>query len=132
MIGFGVRRYELTPENRAWVRGPHGTEPGAMPSVTLDVAKFSAAFPTGAVPSGVLVSRPTGQEKVVPYDPAGEDGSEKPLGFLWNSVTIEPGLAFSNAAYIHGFVNPDRLPIESGKGALDAAARTALTNIIFD
>lgn len=132
-MAFNVKRFAAQSENRSWLRGPHGTEPGANANITLDAAAFSGLHPNGFVPSGTLVGKVTASGKYAPYDAAGADGSEVPAGFLFSSVSVDPGAeVLAGALYAHGFVNPDRLPIESGKGALDEAARTALTNIIFD
>ena len=44
-------------DSKAWLASPHGTEPNAMPSVTVDTALFTAGDKAnGYIPSGVLVS----------------------------------------------------------------------------
>lgn len=133
MTSLNVNRFALQSENRSWLRGPHGTEPGANENVTLDIPAFAGLHPNGFVPSGIVISRDAAKKKFVPYDPAGTDGSEDPAGFLSGSLAIADGATVVGGALVaHGFVNPDRLPIKSGKGALDAAARTALSHVIFE
>lgn len=133
MTSLNVSRFALQSENRSWLRGPHGTEPGANANITLDIPKFAGLHPNGFVPSGTLVALDSATKKYVPYDSAGTDGSEVPAGFLFGSLTIAEGATVvGGALYAHGFVNADKLPLKTGKGALDTAARTALTHIIFE
>ncbi|MGP9727893.1 head decoration protein [Glutamicibacter sp. AOP3-A1-12] len=133
MTSLNSRRWSAQSENRAWLRGPHGTEPGANANITLDIPTFAGLHPNGFIPSGFVVSRDAATQKFVPYDPAGLDGSEVPAGFLFGSLSVAEGATVvGGALFDHGYVNADRLPLSEGKGALDEAARTALTHIIFD
>lgn len=133
MTSLNSRRWSAQSENRAWLRGPHGTEPGANANITLDIPAFADLFPNGFIPSGTLVGKITASEKFGPYDPAALDGTETPAGFLFGSLPVSVGQTIVGGALVdHGYVNADRLPLSEGKGALDEAARTALTHIIFD
>lgn len=117
-------------EKRAWLWGPHGTEPGTNPSIELDLAQFPAAtYTNGYVPSGTVVTK-LGDGRYGAYTP----GGAAPAGLLFSSVTVKDGKVTSpNAAlYVHGFVNPALLPFTSGPGSLDAAAREALSQIHFE
>lgn len=133
MTSLNVKRWDAQSENRSWLRGPHGTEPGANANITLDIPAFADLYPNGFIPSGILVGKITASEKFGPYDPDAVDGTETPAGFLFGSLTVEAGASVvGGALFDHGYVNADRLPVDSGKGALDEAARTALTHIIFE
>ncbi|GGJ58852.1 head decoration protein [Glutamicibacter ardleyensis] len=133
MTSLNVNRWSAQSENRSWLRGPHGTEPGANANITLDIPAFAGLHPNGFIPSGILVGKITASEKFGPYDPAAVDGTEAPAGFLFSSLPVADGqTVVGGALFDHGYVNADRLPVDSGKGALDEAARTALTHIIFD
>lgn len=124
-----------TVEDRSWLRGPHGTDPGSMPSVPLDYSKFTGTnFADGTIKSGCVLGKITASGKYGPYDPAAADGRQTAKAFLWNSRAIPTNTAQlgSDAALVHGFVNPARLPYASGFGSLDTAARTALALVYFD
>lgn len=122
-------------ENRSWLRGTHGTDPGSMPSIPLDYALFTGAnYSDGTVKSGCVLGKVTATGKYGPYDPAASDGREVAKGFLWNSRQIPANTAqkASDALYVHGFVDPDRLPYAAGIGSLDAAGKADLTLVYFD
>lgn len=133
MTSLNVSTTGIQAENRAWLRGPHGTEPGANPNITLDIPKFAGLHPNGFIPSGTLVAKVTATNKYAPYDTAATDGTEIPKGFLFGSLTVEAGATVvAGGLYVHGFVNETKLPFQTGKGSVDADAKTALTHIIFD
>ena len=120
-------------ENRAWLRGPHGTDDNAKVNATLDASLFPAAVqkPEGYIVSGTVAARKTSTGYIGAYDPTGSDGLNKPVGILYNTVSIKNGIEHVfNALLVHGTVNEDELPFASGMGSLDAAARTALPHII--
>lgn len=119
-------------ENRSWLVSQHGTEPGATPSVTLDVSKFAGLYPKGFIPSGIVLGRITASKLYGPYDTAATDGSEAPAGHLFSSLAVREGSTkIGGAILVHGFVDPAKLPATTGKGALDAAAKTALALINY-
>lgn len=121
-------------EKRGWLWGEHGTEPGATPSVTLDVAAFTGAthYPNGHIPSGIVLGRITASGLYGPYDPAAVDGTEDPAGLLFSSVAVRAGSTkIGGAILVHGFVDPARLPFPTGTGAADEAAQAALTLIYW-
>ena len=134
MTSLNVTRTTIQAENRSWLRGPHGTEPGANPNVTLDVSKFTAGthYPNGFIPSGIVLGKITAGGKYGPYDKDATDGRQVAAGFLFGSLTIDGATVVAGGLVLHGFVNPAKLPLQSGTGALDAAARTALTAVIFE
>lgn len=133
MTSLNVTRFALQSENRSWLRGPHGTEPGANASITLDIPAFAGLHPNGFVPSGIVVGKITATKKYGPYDPAATDGTETAAGFLFGSLPIQDGATVVGGALVnHAYVNADKLPIKTGKGALDADARADLTNTIFE
>lgn len=133
MTSLNVTRFALQSENRAWLRGPHGTDPGANANITLDIPAFAGTHPNGFIPSGIVVGKITATEKFGPYDPAASDGTETAAGFLFGSLSVDAGATVVGGALVnHAYVNADKLPIQTGKGALDAAARADLTHILFD
>lgn len=134
MTSLNVTRTTLQAENRSWLRGPHGTEPGANPNVTLDVSKFTAGihYPNGFIPSGIVLGKITASGKYGPYEAAATDGRETAAGFLFGSLTVQGTAPIASGLVMHGFVNAAKLPLQSGIGALDAAARVDLTHIIFE
>lgn len=132
MTSLNVTSSGFQAENRSWLRGPHGTEPGANPSITLDIPLFDGLYPDGFIPSGIVVGK-VASGKYGPYDPAGTDGTETAKGLLFGSLTVHPGATVVGGALVnHAYVNPAKLPIQSGKGALDAAAQAELPHIILD
>lgn len=135
MTHLGVTKTTIQAENRAWLRGPHGTEPGANPNVTLSVALFTAGthYPNGFIPSGIVLGKVTATGLYGPYDSTATDGRETAAGFLFGSLTVPVGIdRVASGLVVHGFVNPAKLPLQSGTGALDATGRTDLAHIIFE
>ena len=129
-----------TVASRAWLRGMHGTDPGSMPSIPLNLATFIGPnFTDGTIKAGCLIGKTTASGIFGVYDPAATDGRQTAVGFLWNTITIGTDTArkLSDALFVHGFVNDTLpaaaggLPYTTGLGALDAAARTALANRIY-
>lgn len=134
MTDFGITTTNHQAENRSWLLGPHGTESGATPSVTLDLALFTKAehFPNDYVPSGIVLGKVASTGLYGPYDAAAADGRETAECLLFGSLSVKPGSTrVGGAGVVHGFVNPARLPIQSGTGGLDAAAQADLSLIHF-
>lgn len=54
MTDISVQSSAYGVENRSWLLGQHGTEPGATPSITLDISSFTAGthYPDGYIKSG--------------------------------------------------------------------------------
>jgi hypothetical protein len=134
MTSLNVTRQTLQAENRSWLRGPHGTEPGANPNATLLVSLFTPGthYPNGFIPSGIVLGKVTATGQYGPYDNTATDGRQTAAGFLFGSQTIDGATVVASGLVIHGFVNPAKLPLQSGTGSLDAPARAELTHIIFD
>lgn len=123
---------DIVGDNRGWLWGPHGTEPGTNPSIDLDVSLFSADQTKGGyIPSGTVLGQVT-DGKYGPYDPAATDGRETAVGILFSSVGAAGGQATTpnQAMLIHGFVDASRLPFQTGPGSLDEAAKGHLPHII--
>jgi len=132
MTDISVRRSVQYSENRSWLLGPHGTDPGSNPNVTLDVALFEGLYPNGFIPSGIVLAK-RADGVCGPYDPAAEDELGTAYGHLFSSLQVRSGTTrIAGAAVVHGFVHADRLPVESGKGALDASARADLSGIHYE
>lgn len=132
MTSLDARVTNFQAEDRSWLRGPHGTDPGSNPTVTLLTALFSKAthYPNGFIPSGIVLGKVTATGVYGPYDSTAEDGREVAAGLLFGSLTVR-GDRVASGMVEHGFVTAARLPIATGAGALDAAAREALNLIKF-
>lgn len=134
MTDFTISTTTHQAENRSWLLGPHGTEPGTTPSITLDLALFDKAthYPNDYIPSGIVVAKVTATGLFGPYDGAATDGRGTAGCLLFSSLNIRTGASrVSGAGVVHAFVNPDRLPLQAGTGSLDIAARGDLSLIHF-
>jgi hypothetical protein len=123
-------------ENRSWLLGQHGTDPGTTPSVTLDPALFAGLAPNGYVPSGTAIAKVTATGLWGPADSTATDGrqtwTDATVGLLFGTLTLRTGATkVGGARVVHGFVNPTKLPFQSGAGAATTAVRTALRLIHF-
>lgn len=69
MTYIGVESTSYGVERRSWLLGPHGTEPGANRSITLDVSAFTAGihYPSGYIPSGTPLAKITASDLYGPY-----------------------------------------------------------------
>ncbi|WP_311208731.1 MULTISPECIES: head decoration protein [unclassified Aeromicrobium] len=122
---------EYVAEQRAWLAGPHGMEPGTTPSTTLDLSKFSDAKFAEVIKSGCVLGKVTGTDTYGPYDPAATDGRATAVGLLVNSFsTVRNKAGRFNARVIHAFVNESKLPY-TGIGGLDADAKADLKHLIL-
>lgn len=133
-MDISVQSTQYQVENRSWLLSPHGTEPGATPSVTLDVSKFSSTddYPNGYIPSGYPLGKIAATGLYGPYDGAASDGTQTAAGLLFSSVRVvqqngSTATKVGGAILVHGFVDETKLP-----GALDAAGQTDLAHIIFN
>lgn len=134
MTDISVRSTTYQVENRSWLLGPHGTEPGATPSVTLDISTFtkSTHYPNGYVPSGMPLGKITASGKYGPYDDSANDGRQTCKGLLFSSTRVvydngDTATSVGAAILVHGFVDAAKLPV-----TLDGAGKTDLSHIIFD
>jgi hypothetical protein len=135
MTDIAVTSTGYQVEKRGWLWGEHGTEPGANPSVTLDVSKFTAGthYANGYIPSGTVLGKVTATGKYGPYDNAASDGREVAAGLLFSSVKVPASTStpVGGALFVHGFVDPARLPFQSGTGSIDTAGRADLPLIYW-
>jgi hypothetical protein len=157
MTDISVASTSYQSEKRSWLIGSHGTDPGATPTITLDVSAFTAAthYPNGYLLSGIVLGRITATGLYAPYVDANvdgitatglyapylstnSDGTQTAAGILFSSVKV-PNLAdltkdVANAMLVHGFVAQAKLPIvnaATGGGYIDTAGITALKLIHF-
>lgn len=130
MTNIQVTKTTYQSENRSWLASPHGTEPGANPSVTLDVSKFTAGthYPNGYIASGTVLGKVTATGLYGPYDNAATDGREVAAGHLLASLNVGTLTEIGGAILIHGFVTEAKLPANHG---LDANAKTDLRGIYY-
>lgn len=132
-MDLSVQTKTYTVEKRGWLWGTHGTDPGSTPSVTLDVTLFTAGthYPNGFIPSGCVLGKVTATGLYGPYDSGATDGRQTAAGLLFSSVPVASGQTKAlEAILVHGFVDPARLPFQSGTGSASAAAKTSL-NLIY-
>lgn len=140
MTDISVQTTSYQVENRSWLLGPHGTESGTTPSITLDVSAFTAAthYPNGYFPSGIVLGVITATGLYGPYDDTAVDGRAVAAGILFNSPKV-PNVADTTkdvgaAMLVHGFVKIAKLPIANGatgRGYIDANGQTDLKLIHF-
>jgi len=110
-----------SPENHKWLGSSHGAD--TWESLTLSAAAFAATFPTGVVPSGVVIRKVLATGLYVPYA-AGGIGER--TFHLATTVDLGVGAAASDtpaAGMWHGQVVVAKLPTNHG---LVAAAATAM------
>lgn len=122
-------------EDQSWLGSAHGTS--EADPITLSAAAFAASFPTGFVPSGVVLGKVTATGLYVPYLEGNADGSQTPVGHLFTSVDLTNGgllpasanWANASAALLwHGEVIVAKLPANHGH---TAAVTTALVRINY-
>ena len=120
MTNIQVRKYDaVTSDSKVWLASPHGTEPNAMPSVTVRTSLFAAADKAdGYIPSGTLISETAAGSGIYgPYNAAGTGRH----GILFQYVDTSRGdLDFGTAMLVHGYVFGAKLP-----GGADAVAAIA-------
>lgn len=135
MTDIAVSSTPYQVEKRGWLWGEHGTEPGANPSVTLDITKFTAGthYPNGYIPSGTVLGKVTATGKYGPYNDAASDGTQVAAGLLFSSVKVPASTStpVGGALFVHGFVDPARLPFQSGTGSIDTNGRADLPLIYW-
>lgn len=136
MTDISVTRTSYQNENRSWLLGPHGTEAGTNPGVTLDISLFNGFYPNGFIPSGIAIAKVTATGLWGPADTAATDGRQSwndgTIGHLFSSVSVKPGATkVGGARVVHGFINPAKLPVQTGPGSATTAVRTALRLIHY-
>lgn len=137
MTDISVTTTAYQVENRSWlIPQPGAIGHGYSPSGTLDVSAFTEGthYPDGYIPSGTVLGRITASGKLGPYNAAGADGTQTAVGFLYSATKVPASGADVGCAYVAAFavVDPAKLPLESGTGSLDAAARADLPTIHFE
>ena len=121
-----------TAEDRSWYVGEHGHN--IEINVPLDFTKFTGAnFADGVVKSGCVLGKVTATGSYGAYDPAATDGRQTAVCHLHSSFRVPANTAAvaTAAGVVHANVKVPRLPYQSGAGALDTAARTALRNVHY-
>jgi hypothetical protein len=120
-------------EDQSWLGSAHGTN--ECDPVTLNADLFLAAFPTGVVPSGVVVGKITATGLYAPYTDAATHGAgtDTAAGHLFTTVDLGGTTAaavdrVAGALYWHGEVVESKLPTNHG---LTAAAKADLTQIRY-
>lgn len=131
-VNLPIRRevYDYA-ENQSWLGSKHGTQ--EADPITLDGDAFLTAFPTGVIPSGVVLGRVTATGKYQPYNNGLATGVETARGHLFTSVDLGGTTAavvgdVAAALYWHGEVVEANLPTNHG---LDAPAKVDLAQIRY-
>ena len=123
-------------DSRPWLYGPHGTEPGANPNITLDISAFTPAthYPNGFIPSGTVLGKITATGLYGPYNDAAGDGTQTASGLLFDAVqpVADTTKDIGSALFVHGFVRATKLPFQSGTGSIDANGKVDLPLIYWD
>lgn len=132
-MGFNLATTEksYSNENQSWLGKAHGTD--ECDSITLKGSAFVTAFPTGIVPSGVVLGRITATGLYAPYSDAAVDGTQVARGHLFTTTDLKgttSGTAKDMTAplFWHGEVIEAKLPTGHG---LDAAAKVDLNQIRY-
>ena len=140
MTDISVGSLSFQVERRSWLLSPHGTDPGTMPSVTLDVSAFNATqhYPNGFILGGIVLGKITATGLYAPMLAANSDGSQTAAGILYSSTKIPNLLDLTKdvggAILVHGFVDAAKLPLTSAAtsgGFITTAGRTSLSLIHF-
>lgn len=125
MTNINPRKFPaVAADSKVWLASPHGTEPNAMPSITVDTALFpDAAKANGYVPSGVVVSESTTEGVFGPYRAEADRH-----GILFQAIDTHNGdQHFGTAMLVHGYVFGAKLP----NGATDVAAIAAKLPMVY-
>lgn len=137
-MDIGVQSTQYQSEDRSWLLSEHGTEPGATPSVTLDISKFVAAthFPNGFIKSGCALGKVTATGLFGPYDDTAVDGRQTATHLLFSEVRVtrqdgSNATKVGGAGLKHGFVDPAKLPYSGTPGGIDANGQADLKLIDF-
>lgn len=119
------------PEDQRWLGSAHGTN--EADPITLDGDSFLTTFPTGVVPSGVVLGKVTATGLYRQYIDGNSDGTEVARGHLFTTVDLGGTTAavvgnVGAALYWHGEVVEASLPTGHG---LNAAAKADLPQIRY-
>ncbi len=118
-------------EDQRWLGSAHGTN--SADPITLDGDAFLATFPTGVVPSGVVLGKITATGLYRPYIDGNVDGTNVAAGHLFTTTDLGGTTAAAvdkvgAALYWHGEVVEASLPANHG---LNAAAKVDLPQIRY-
>lgn len=69
MTYIGVTTTSYAVDQKSWLLGPHGTDPGSNPGITLDISAFTSSvhYPLGFIPSGTPLAKITASGLYGPY-----------------------------------------------------------------
>jgi len=124
MTNINPRKFPaVNADSKVWLASPHGTEPNAMPSITVDTALFpTEAKAGGYLPSGIVVSETATEGVYGPY------AAGKRSGILFQAIDTHNGdQHFGTAMLVHGYVFGAKLP----NGATDVAAIAADLPMVY-
>lgn len=119
------RAGEYGAEDQSWTIG----DKWWSRNVPLDFSKFTHAnFENGVIKSGCLIALDAATGNGEPYS-----AGKTPIGHLANTTRIpqDRSTVASDAVFTLLQVRESRLPYQSGDGAVDAAAKTALSRIEY-
>lgn len=119
------------PENHSWLGSAHGA--ATCDPITLDGDAFLATFPSGIIPSGVLLGRVTATGLYRPYNNALADGTEVARYHLFTTIDLGGTTAATvgdtpAAGFWHGEVVEAKLPVGHG---LDAPGKVDMSQIRY-
>lgn len=119
-------------DDKSWLIGEW--QNGDQENVPLDFTKFTGTnFADGYIKSGCVVGMVTATKKFGPYDAGATDGRQTPLYHLINTTKIPANTATvaTDAGVWDVMVRQVRLPYPSGPGSIDAAGKTAMSNVRY-
>ncbi len=130
-LAIKTETFSATEDHR-WLGKAIGTD--SCRSITIKASLFVATWPTGIVPSGVVLGKVTASGLYGPYDNAAVDGRQTAVGHLFTTRNLEVSAAAATgrdtgAALLWlGEVVEAKLPTSHG---LDAAAKVELTHLAY-
>lgn len=130
-MDLNLRTETYTPaEDHRWLGSSHGVDTGE--TITLDATTLLAVFPTGTIPSGVVLGKITASGRYGPYASGASDGREVARGHLLTTSKVKAtdgtNVNTPAALFWHGRVREAFLPANHG---LTSAAKTALSQIRY-
>lgn len=107
-----IRTEDFLPaENHEWLGSAHGTQ--EMESGTLDGDDWLTAFPSGVIPSGVVLAKNADGTRLVPFVTASGTSNGTAVGHLFTTTIIAAGQDTTVPVYWHGRVRVAKLPTGS-------------------
>lgn len=136
MTDIAVESTSYQVPDRSWLlfeAEGGGGQPVPTTSGTIDFSKFTSGthYPNGYIASGTVLGVVTASGKLAPYASGASDGSQTPVGILYNPISVPADTSRKvQVAFVDCFaiVSISRLPANSGYAG---AVATALPLVKF-